>query len=167
VPTALGALEGQEWLDCLANPMRRVVRALPLGSGRDILRGQWLGHPLHPALVQLPIGAWTSAAILDLLPGEGRAARRLVAVGLAGAGPAVLAGWLDWAEQPPRQARVGLVHVASNLTAVAAYAASLAARRDGRPVLGRLLGFAGLTAATAGGVLGGHIAYRQPAGRRP
>ncbi|MEU3979232.1 Rieske (2Fe-2S) protein [Streptomyces sp. NPDC026672] len=160
----MDALEGQERLDGLADTVRGVVRALPLGRGRDVLHGLWLGHPLHPVLVQLPIGAWTSAAVLDLLPGESRAARRMVALGLATAGPAALAGWVDWAEQRPRQARVGLVHAAANVAAVAAYAGSLVARVRGRGTLGRALGFGGLTVATVGGVLGGHLAYRQAAG---
>lgn len=161
---AMDALERQEWLDGLANGVRKAVRALPLGRGRDALRGLWLGHPVHPAMVQLPIGAWTSAGILDLLPGESRAARRLVAVGLVSAVPAVLAGWVDWAEQRPRQSRVGLVHAAANIAAVATYTASLAARFKGRPLLGRALGFSGMTIATVGGVLGGHLAFRQGAG---
>ncbi|SNT50720.1 Ferredoxin subunit of nitrite reductase or a ring-hydroxylating dioxygenase [Actinacidiphila glaucinigra] len=164
VPAAMDTLEEQEWLDGPAAGVRRAVRALPLGRGRDALRGLWLGHPLHPVLVQVPIGAWTCAGILDLLPGESRAARRLVAVGLVSAGPAALAGWVDWAEQRPRQARVGLVHATANLAAVTAYAASLAYRIKGRPLLGRALGFGGMTLATMGGVLGGHLAYRQGAG---
>ncbi|MBW8699624.1 Anthranilate 1,2-dioxygenase ferredoxin subunit [Streptomyces sp. MBT84] len=162
--TAMDAIEEQQWLDGLAAGIRKVVRAVPMGRGRDALRGLWLGHPLHPVMVQLPIGAWTSAAILDLFPGESRAARRLVVAGLLGAAPAALTGWVDWAEQRPRQARVGLVHAASNLAAVSAYAASLAARRRHRNMLGRMLGFAGLTMATVGGTLGGHLAYRQAAG---
>ncbi|WP_408649202.1 Rieske 2Fe-2S domain-containing protein [Streptomyces herbicida] len=164
LPMVMDALEGQEWLDDPAARIRKAVRALPLGKGRDVLRGLWLGHPLHPVLVQMPIGAWSSAAFLDLFPGESRAARRLVAVGLASAGPAALAGWVDWAEQRPRQARVGLVHAAANITAVAVYAGSLLARANGRPMLGRALGFGGLSVATVGGVLGGHLAYRQAAG---
>jgi nitrite reductase/ring-hydroxylating ferredoxin subunit/uncharacterized membrane protein len=160
----MDALEEQEWLDGLAAGVRKVVRALPLGRGRDALRGLWLGHPVHPVLVQVPIGAWTSAGILDLLPGESRAARRLVALGLVSAVPAALAGWVDWAEQRPRQARVGLFHATANIAAVTAYAGSLAARFKGRPILGRALGFGGMTIATVGGVLGGHLAYRQGAG---
>ncbi|MFE0510696.1 Rieske 2Fe-2S domain-containing protein [Streptomyces sp. NPDC058964] len=158
------ALEGLEYLDGPAASIRTAVRALPLGRARDALRGLWLGHPLHPVLVQLPIGAWSSAAILDLFPGENRAADRLVAVGLASAGPAALAGWVDWAEQRPRQARVGLVHAAANITAVALYGGSLLARVNGLRSLGRVLGFGGLSIATVGGVLGGHLAYRQAAG---
>ncbi|MFF0223802.1 Rieske 2Fe-2S domain-containing protein [Streptomyces sp. NPDC004629] len=160
----MDALEGEERLDGISGALRKSVRALPLGRGRDMLRGLWLGHPLHPVLVQLPIGSWSSAAVLDLFPGESRAARRLVAVGLAAAGPAALAGWVEWAEQRPRQARVGLVHAAANAAAVLAYAASWSARTKGRPVLGRALGYGGLTIATAGGLLGGHLAYRQAAG---
>ncbi|WP_392567612.1 Rieske 2Fe-2S domain-containing protein [Actinacidiphila glaucinigra] len=164
LPAAMDTLEEQEWLDSTAAGVRRAVRALPLGRGRDVLRGLWLGHPVHPVLVQVPIGAWTSAGILDLLPGESRAARRLVALGLVSAVPAALAGWVDWAEQRPRQARVGLVHATANIAAVTAYAASLAYRIKGRPVLGRALGFGGMALATAGGVLGGHLAFRQGAG---
>jgi nitrite reductase/ring-hydroxylating ferredoxin subunit/uncharacterized membrane protein len=160
----MDALEDQERLDGLVESVRKAVRALPLGRGRDVLHGLWLGHPLHPVLVQLPIGAWTSAAILDLLPGESRAARRLVTVGLVSAGPAALAGWVDWAEQRPRQARVGLVHAAANITAVGVYAGSLGARLRGRGTLGRALGFTGLCIASAGGLLGGHLAYRQATG---
>ncbi|WP_338017715.1 Rieske 2Fe-2S domain-containing protein [Streptomyces adustus] len=164
LPMVMDALERQAALDGPAAVIRRAVRALPLGGGRDALRGLWLGHPLHPVLVQLPIGAWSSAALLDLFPGERRAADRLVAVGLASAGPAALAGWVDWAEQRPRQARVGLVHAAANITAVALYGGSLLARVGGRRSLGRVLGFAGLSTATVGGVLGGHLVYRQAAG---
>ncbi|MEV1082765.1 Rieske (2Fe-2S) protein [Streptomyces sp. NPDC050211] len=155
-------LEDADLLDRVAAPVRTGVHALPLGPLRDVLRGRWQGHPLHPVLVQTPIGAWTSAALLDLTRGNERAARLLVAVGLAGAAPAALAGAVDFADQLPEQERVGVVHAAANTAAVALYAASLAARSRGRS--GRLLGFAGLTAATVGGYLGGHMAYRQAAG---
>ncbi|WP_377266921.1 Rieske 2Fe-2S domain-containing protein [Peterkaempfera sp. SMS 1(5)a] len=161
---AVDSLERVAGLDAVARPLQRAVRSLPLGRGRDALRGVWLGHPLHPALVQLPIGSWTSAAVLDLLPGERRAAGLLVALGLAGAVPAALAGWVDWAEQHEQQLRVGVVHAAANAAGVLLYSGSLAARLNGRPGLGRALGFAGLGAVTAGGILGGHLAFRQAAG---
>lgn len=122
----------------------------------------------------MPIGAWTSAALLDLTRGNERAARMLIATGLAGAAPAVLSGAVDFAEQFPEQQRVGVVHAAANATASALYAASLVARLRARANgreggrggggSGRLLGFAGLAVATAGGILGGHLAYRQAAG---
>ncbi|WP_052433090.1 DUF2231 domain-containing protein [Streptacidiphilus carbonis] len=161
VREALDRVEELRALDTLVAPLQRVVRGLPLGGSRDVLRGTWLGHPLHPALVQLPVGAWASAAVLDLLPGQRRGAAVLIAAGLAGVPPAALAGWVDWSEQDERQLRVGVVHAAANVTGAALYAASLAARLRGHQVRGKVLGFAGLTVVSAGGVLGGHVAYRQ------
>ncbi|MEU3219949.1 Rieske (2Fe-2S) protein [Streptomyces sp. NPDC006971] len=154
-----------EKLDVLSSPMRWVVRRLPLGRSRDALRGLPIGHPLHPALVQVPVGAWLSAAVLDCVPGSRRGARVLVGVGVLGAAPAALAGWVDWAEQPPEHMRTGLVHAASVTTAVALYAGSwVHRRRDGRTVLAKALGFTGLCAVGVGGLLGGHLAYRQAVG---
>ncbi|WP_327293980.1 MULTISPECIES: Rieske 2Fe-2S domain-containing protein [unclassified Streptomyces] len=153
-----------EWLDVLISPVQRVVRALPLGPARDVLHGRQLGHPLHPLLVQIPMGAWLSAAVLDLVPGRERSARLLVGVGVVSAVPAALAGWVDWAEQHEQQMRVGLVHAASNAAAVGLYAASWVARGRGRQCWGTALGFTGLSAASIGGMLGGHLAYRQAAG---
>lgn len=130
---------------------------------RDLLHGVQLGHPLHPALVQVPIGAWTSAAVLDLLRGQRRPATVLIAVGTASALPAIAAGWNDWAEQAPEQRRVGLVHATTNAVALALYAASLGARLRGRQNTGRALGYLGLIMVSGGAYLGGHLAYKQGA----
>lgn len=151
-------------LDPASAVLRRAVRALPLGGARDALHGRWLGHPLHPALIQLPAGCWASAAVLDLLPGTRRGASVLVGAGLAGAGPAAVAGWVDWAELHPSQRRVGLAHAAANIAGVLLYGASLTARLRGRHGRGRLLGFAGLAAVGPGAWLGGHLTYRHAAG---
>ncbi|MFJ3782149.1 Rieske 2Fe-2S domain-containing protein [Streptomyces sp. NPDC090093] len=157
-------LERAAVLDGCAGRLADAVRALPLGRGRDVLHGRWLGHPVHPVMVQVPIGAWFSAAVLDAVPGQRRAAGTLIGVGLAAAVPAAVAGWVDWAELERRQMRVGLVHAAANATGVALYAGSLAARVRGRAFLGKALGFAGLTVVGVGGAIGGHMAYRQGSG---
>ncbi|EST38139.1 hypothetical protein N566_09130 [Streptomycetaceae bacterium MP113-05] len=164
VMRAVGRLEHTEAMDGLLAAVRNVVRAVPLGPLRDGLHGRWLGHPVHPMSAQVPIGAWTSAALLDLFGGQRRAARTLVGVGLLGAAPTALAGWVDWGELKKPQLRVGLVHSALNITAVGLYAGSFAARMRGRETAGRMLGFAGLASASAGGALGAHLAYRQGAG---
>lgn len=114
--------------------------------------------------MQVPLGAWLSAAALDLWPGQQRAARILVGTGLAAAGPAAVTGWTDWAELPPEQARTGIVHAVANTTGVLLYAGSFLARTRGRVRAGKALGWAGLAAVGAGGALGGHLAYRQAAG---
>src|SRR5207253_746315 len=65
-------LAGLEALDSLAEPLQQVVKAaVPEGSGlKDALSGTWLGHPLHPPLTDVVVGAWTSALLLDLLGGD-------------------------------------------------------------------------------------------------
>lgn len=156
------SLERASVLDPLTGPVQRAARMLP-GRVRDALHGVWLGHPLHPVLVQVPVGTWLSASLLDACsggePAFDKASRRLVLAGLAAAVPATLSGTADWAEQHEQQMRVGLVHALANTVAVACYAASAAA-----PARARILRLAGLTAAGVGGYLGGHLAYRQSAG---
>ncbi|MFD5268962.1 Rieske 2Fe-2S domain-containing protein [Streptomyces sp. NPDC058335] len=160
----LDRLEREPRADPVIDALREGVRALPLGRGRDVLHGRWLGHPVHPLMVQVPIGSWLSAAVLDLRPGRSREAGLLVGVGLAAAAPAAFAGAVDWAELHRQQQRVGLVHALSNTAAVGLYAASLACRVKGREAAGRAYGFLGLTAVGLGGMLGGHLAYRQASG---
>ncbi|MCX4632182.1 DUF2231 domain-containing protein [Streptomyces sp. NBC_01443] len=165
--TALDRLERTTVADPAIGVLQRGIRALPLGGMRDLLRGRPLGHPVHPVLVQVPIGCWLSAAVLDVVPGTQRAATTLTAVGLAGVAPAAVAGWADWADLPPEQARVGLAHAVSNVAAVACYTASLAARLRGCSTKGRLWSWGGLTAVAVTGALGGHVAYRQAVGAHP
>ena len=59
----IGRLERQSALDRFAAPLQRLARLVP-APARDVMYGVWLGHPVHPALVQVPIGAWTCATIL-------------------------------------------------------------------------------------------------------
>ncbi|MEW2544246.1 Rieske (2Fe-2S) protein [Streptomyces sp. NPDC047002] len=161
---ALDALGAAGGLDPLITPVQKAVRALPLGRARDVLHGRQTGHPLHPLLVQVPTGAWLSAAVLDALPGSARQSRVLVGVGIAAAAPAAAAGWVDWAEQHEQQMRTGLVHAAANAVAVGLYTGSWVARGRGRTGWGRALAYAGLGVVSAAGAIGGHLAYRQAAG---
>ncbi|MFG2972213.1 DUF2231 domain-containing protein [Streptomyces sp. NPDC048331] len=160
----LDRLERTTVADPAIRALQRGIRALPLGGMRDLLRGRPLGHPVHPVLVQVPIGCWLSASVLDVVPGTQHASTTLTAVGLAGVAPAAVAGWADWADLPPEQARVGLAHAASNAAAVACYATSLTARLRGRTAKGRLWALAGMAAVAVTGALGGHVAYRQTVG---
>jgi nitrite reductase/ring-hydroxylating ferredoxin subunit/uncharacterized membrane protein len=158
----IGAIEP---LDPIGKTIGKAVRGLlPAGPVKDALSGTWLGHALHPLLTDVPIGTWTSATILDLAGGsdaEG-ASEILIAVGLAAAAPTAVTGWSDWADSEvgdPSVRRLGLVHAASNVTAIVCYAASFAARRGGRHGRGVALGLAGQAALGAGGFLGGHLSY--------
>ncbi|SCF45976.1 Ferredoxin subunit of nitrite reductase or a ring-hydroxylating dioxygenase [Micromonospora matsumotoense] len=157
-------LEQTAALDRVGDRLQRAVQAtLRPQRVRDLLHGVFLGHPLHPAMVQVPVGAWISAAVVDLLPGQRRAATTLVALGTVSAVPAAVAGLNDWAELSRDQRRVGLVHAAANTVGLTLYAGSLAARLNGRHGVGRALAYLGLGAASAGAYLGGHLAYKQGA----
>lgn len=154
-------------LDRIARPVAAKVSAA-LGRTRlkDLLSGSWLGHPLHPLLTDLPIGAWTSAMLLDLMGGRraAPAADLLVAAGIAAAVPTAASGISDWSDLGQRDQRVGLVHAAANVIGIGFYTASLIARLGGRRPRGVGLSLVGAAALTAGGLLGGHLVYRRGAG---
>jgi len=163
----LARLERTRSLDRISDPLRDAVAAL-VGKARleDALHGTWLGHPLHPAAVQFPVGAWISATVLDLLPGRQhrRSATALLAIGTASALPAAVTGAVDWTGLSATQRRVGLVHAAANSIALGLFTASIAARVSGRHRGGRMLSMAGLGVAGASAFLGGHLAFAQSAG---
>ncbi len=149
--------------DGAAAALARTVRGVLRKSRVDgVLRGSWLGHPVHPLMVTLPIGAWLCAAILDLGGGNRAAARKLVAIGLAATPPTALLGLADYAELDERQRRVAVVHAATNTVAATLFAASYASRRQGGG--GRLWSMLGLMAMSTGGALGGHLSYAQGGG---
>jgi len=72
-----------------------------------------------------------------------------------------LAGVADCSEHHEQQMRVGVVHALVNTAAAGLYGGSLVARTRRA---GRLLRYAGLLTAGVGGMLGGHIAFRQAGG---
>ncbi len=161
----LSRLERTRALDGVSDKLQGAVQvAAQPQAVEDLLHGVWLGHPLHPALVQLPIGAFVSAAVLDLVPGGRKGATTLIAVGTASATPAIAAGLVDWSQMTKDRRRVGLVHATANVVALGFYVGSLLARLSGRPARGRALAFAGLSMASAGAYLGGHLAYSQGGG---
>jgi nitrite reductase/ring-hydroxylating ferredoxin subunit/uncharacterized membrane protein len=161
--TVLDRVESMRALDKVADPIQRAVLTVVRGRARDALHGVWLGHPLHPAIVPVTLGSWVSAAVLDASGGDEQAATVLVGVGAASAVPTAAAGLNDWASLSREQRRVGLVHSAGNSIALGLYVASLIARLRGRHDRGRVLGFAGLAAASVSAYVGGHLAYRQGA----
>jgi nitrite reductase/ring-hydroxylating ferredoxin subunit/uncharacterized membrane protein len=160
-------------LDGVVETLAAMVQRLP-SRIRDLLHGTWLGHPVHPVLAQVPLGAWVSAAVLDVLAtsrpqgaqreGIEAAATTLVGVGLATVPAAAAAGAADWSVLQKEQQRIGLVHAATNVAASTLFAASLAQRLRGRTAQGRALGIGALALASGGAALGSHLAYRWSAG---
>jgi hypothetical protein len=128
---------------------RKGVQAvLKPGAVKDALHGTWLGHPLHPVLVQVPVGSWASAGLLDAIPPLRPAATVLIGTGVAVSVPAAMAGAADWSEQEIGVRRLGALHAVSNTVALGLYVGSLVARAKGRGTLGRVLSYAGLGIAT-------------------
>ncbi|MDQ3733564.1 MAG: Rieske (2Fe-2S) protein [Actinomycetota bacterium] len=165
ISSALDRVADATSLDRAIKPISGLVNKLfQPQSLKDLLHGVWLGHPLHPVLAQVPIGAWMSAGLLDVLPGRREEASLLIATGIAAAVPTALAGAADWSEAEMGQQRVGAVHAVMNTAALGLYAASLIARARGRYGRGRLLAYAGLGLASTSAGIGGHLAYHQTAG---
>jgi nitrite reductase/ring-hydroxylating ferredoxin subunit len=152
-----------DWLTGVLGPFRERHQdnlALELLHG-----GRWVGHPLHPALSDLPIGLWAGAVVLDATdrdpaPRQGfDAVGMLSAAGILAACATALTGLSDWAVSNDQDRRVGLFHGLLNTAALGIQGASLGARMAGHRDTARALGVAGLTVTAAAGYLGGHLVF--------
>jgi hypothetical protein len=154
-------LENATALDRPVQALEPSIRAW-FGAGKrgSVLRGEWLGHAIHPVLTDVVLGTWTSASLLDLLAGPtwSAPAQRLVGAGLLAVGPTAWTGWAEWSSAGARDKRVGLVHAVTNGVAISVYAASYVARRQGRHGTGARLALAGAAVSGVGAYLGGHLA---------
>lgn len=151
------AIEGATVLDPPAELAQRLTGAVPAGGVKDLLSGTTVGHPVHPLLVTIPIGAFASALALDLTSGDRDASRRLIGIGLLSALPAAATGLSDWGDTQGAERRVGVAHALSNSAGLGLLAASWFARRAGDS--GRGLALAGFAVVGVGGWLGGHLSY--------
>src|SRR4051812_5246690 len=161
------AVESADRLDPAVTAMTRPAEGLSKGPAGDALRGQWLGHALHPLLTDLPLGCWIGSGLLDLLGGRRarRASQRLVGLGLLFVPPTVAAGLVDWTGiSDQRVKRVGAVHAIGNGAVAMLYLASWRSRRRGLHLVGVGLGLAGGTLAWATGYLGGHMSFARGVG---
>src|SRR5437764_8848638 len=111
-------IERQEWLEAVESGLQRAVGETFDSAGtagraaRNFLHGVWLGHPLHPVLTDIPIGAWTAAVVLDAMEAAGnrdcaRGADLAVQIGLAGAVASAVTGLTDWQATDGRARRTG------------------------------------------------------------
>ena len=173
VDAVVHELGGVVQLDAPADLLQPATRRLAAGRIGSFLRGEWLGHALHPVLTDLPIGFWTSAFVLDLIGGRSgrRASTRLIGLGLLSALPTAASGAVEWSDiDDDRPRRIGVVHAAANGVAMVLYFGSWRARHRGHHVRGVALGVGGALAASVGGHLGGHLAFVEGMGtgeRRP
>src|SRR4051794_27791971 len=163
------AVESAAVLDGPGKAVGKQVRSLIRQPLKDALSGTWLGHALHPLMTDVVIGTFLSTTLLDVAGGDedGRAGARLIGIGMAAYAPTALTGVNDWADTEPVDdgvRRAGLVHAASNATALAFYAGSFVARRAGNRGRARALSVGGAGALALGGLLGGHLSFAKGVG---
>ena len=73
----LERLASFEAVDGPAKQIAKAVRSLKAPTKVDeALAGSWLGHPVHPLLIVVPMGSWISAVLVDWLGGEDAETRR-------------------------------------------------------------------------------------------
>jgi uncharacterized membrane protein len=145
-------------------PLRRAKRpATPIAGP--------YGHPFHPLLVTVPIGAWLMAVIFDIVAFAGddpaaftTGARWLYGIGVLGAVVAAVFGLLDFTRLTPgtRARRIATIHLVLNLAAVAIFAAAWLVHigSDDPSVVGLVLGLIGLCGLAVSGFLGGELVFR-------
>jgi nitrite reductase/ring-hydroxylating ferredoxin subunit/uncharacterized membrane protein len=127
--------------------------------------GRWAGHPVHPALSDLPIGLWTGVLVLDATnhdpsPRRGLdAAGVLSAAGILASVATALTGLSDWTVSNEEDRRIGLLHGLLNTVALGLQGMSLGSRMTGHRGTARALAAASFTVTAGAGYLGGHLVF--------
>jgi nitrite reductase/ring-hydroxylating ferredoxin subunit/uncharacterized membrane protein len=165
-------IDAQDWIDGI-DPLQKGLRDLLSKSQplKNALHGTWLGHPLHPVLTDIPVGAWTVALVCDALESLtgsetlGSGADAAVGVGLLGAIGAAVTGLTDWSETDYRAKKVGAVHGVLNVVAASLYTASFVMRGKKKSrASGIALSMLGYAVAGASAYLGGHLVFGEQIG---
>jgi uncharacterized membrane protein len=140
---------------------------------RSALAGSY-GHPVHPILVTVPIGAWVCALVFALVSYGSSAPRTwaagamwLMLFGVIGAALAAIWGVLDLFNLPrgSRAFRTGQIHAALNSAALVIFLVAFLwqyrTREDwqSQPVGPLILAIVGLAVVGMSGFLGGKLAY--------
>ncbi len=171
----------EPFLERLSDGLQHLIQVV-IGSHRkpprrlrSLLNGTWFGHPLHPAITDVPITAWMLTALFDIIwlisPTHNMwavyAAFVSVIVGLLGALGAIATGLTDWSDTYGSERSVGLNHALFNASATLLYLVSfllrlLAGPGDGVPAA--ILGFVGLVCVLYAGYLGGEMVFTKGTG---
>ncbi len=134
----------QKWLDSLSDAIQPLIGDAFKSGGeagrvaKDFLNGVWLGHPLHPVLTDVPIGAWTMSQLFDVLSiasgGDDNldmASDMTLGVGIVAAVGAAVTGLTDWSDIDSYNAsrrRMGMAHALINVAGLSLDLASLGLR---------------------------------------
>ena len=140
---------------------------------KSLLQGKPLGHPLHPALVHLPVGLLFLSFLLDMAswifgPNATyvRVAFYTMAGGVITALTAAVPGVADWSDirrdHPGK--KFATLHMLLNIAAVALYICNVWLRygeeeESRTPPLPLVLSLVGVALLSASGWIGGHLIY--------
>ena len=158
----------QHWIGVLVGSKRKPPRRL-----KSLLNGTWFGHPLHPAITDVPITAWLLTALFDLIwlltrtQWAAYGAFVTVIVGLGGALFAAVTGLVDWSDTYGAERRVGLNHALFNVTATILYLVSFLLRLSAGPgdgIAAAIIGFIGLICVIYAAYLGGDMVFTKGTG---
>lgn len=163
--------------DGLQNAVKAVIgtNRKPPRRFKTLLHGTWLGHPLHPAITDVPIGAWLLAVIFDIVwlvsPAASvwaaRGAEVAVIVGILGAIGAAVTGLADWSDSYGAERTVGLYHAGLNSLALILFIISAALRlgtSDGGSVAAVILDIVGVVSVLVAAYLGGDMVFGKGTG---
>jgi nitrite reductase/ring-hydroxylating ferredoxin subunit/uncharacterized membrane protein len=160
------------WVDPVAEAVQKAVGAFygALGAPGRVLKNLMhgttlLGHPLHPALTDVPIGAWTVGVLADWLyvttgSVPAVAGDLALAIGLAAAIFAALAGLTDHHDTSGFERRTATVHGLTMTSVVIVEAISGVMRRTPELRLSAIvLASLAYLLALLGAYIGGHLTF--------
>lgn len=163
--------------DGLQNAVKAVIGAnrKPPRRLRTLLNGTWFGHPLHPAITDIPIGAWLLTAVFDVVwlispsanAWAARGAAAAALIGIIAAVGAAVTGLTDWSDTYGGERTVGLYHAGLNTLALILYVVSFVLRlgiSSGESVPAAILGFVGLAVVVIAAYLGGDMVFGKGTG---
>ena len=161
-------VEALPFLDDIAEEVQPKVQEVVAAGGttaRNVLDGVWLEAPLHPALTDVPVGAWTAALVfdgLDVATGKEpirHAADASLVLGTLGAFGASVTGLSDWRYLSGGSRRMGVAHALLNTIGLVLSIVSLILRASGRRNAGRLTFITGYSISGMAAHLGGELSY--------
>src|SRR5689334_13649228 len=110
----------------------------PRRKAADLLHGTWLGHPLHPVLTDLTVGAWVFSFVFDLLSlvtrsrSMRRAADTLLDLGNVSATSTALTGLADYSTISEDAMATGATHGLLNTLGLGMALLSARSRKKGK-----------------------------------
>jgi len=171
--------EPQPFAERLSDALQHIIQVI-VGSNRkpprrlkSLLNGTWYGHPLHPAITDVPITSWVLTALFDIIwlithsTWSAYAAFVAVIVGLLGALGAIVTGLTDWSDTYGSERRIGLNHAIYNSLATLLYLVSFILRLlagPGDSISAAIIGFLGLASVSYAAFLGGEMVFTKGTG---